>query len=49
MNKFQIDQTLQQLKLKDKLSGTIDQIVREEPKPEVYDYKKLLTGNVDLN
>ena len=49
MDKFQIDSTLAKLKLKDKISGIMDQIQKVEKKPEVYDYKKLLTANVDLN
>ena len=48
MNKFQIDDSLSNLKLKDKISGTIDNVVPKEKEPEVYDYGKLLAGGEDL-
>ena len=48
MNKFQIDDSLSNLKLKDKISGTIDNVVPQEKEPEVYDYGKLLAGGEDL-
>ena len=48
MGKFQTDNE-HHPKLNDKCSGHIDRVKVQEPKEQVFDYKELLTGNLNLN